>query len=232
MHSLDRPDFADLDRIGAQRFAQAAAHAGVRRVVYLGGLGLDDESLSSHLRSRREVERVLTDSVDTVALRAAIVVGQGGASWEMLCQLVERLPVMVTPRWVDTVTQPIALDDAVAYLAAAMRSDVPLGHYDIGAPEPTTYRSMLQTVATLLRRQLLIVPVPVLTPRLSARWVRLVTDVDAATATALVDSLVNPVQVTERRLEELTGHRAATFLDAATRALTDRLDRAAHELAV
>jgi uncharacterized protein YbjT (DUF2867 family) len=228
VHSLDRDDFETADREGARNFAAAAKAARVRRVVYLGGLGSEDDVLSPHLRSRREVERILSDEVETVALRASIVVGQGSASWEILCQLVERLPVMITPQWVKTATQPIALDDVVEYLTRCRDRDVvPAGHYDIGAPEPTTYQDMMQTVAKLLRKPLIVVPVPVLSPGLSARWLRLVTDVDMKTARALVRSLVNPVEVTEHRLEDLTGHHPMSFVDAATAALTDRLGEAA-----
>jgi uncharacterized protein YbjT (DUF2867 family) len=232
VHSLDRSDFASADREGALNFATAAKAAGVRRVIYLGGLGREEDDLSPHLRSRREVENVLSEHIETVALRAAIVIGQGSASWEILCQLVERLPVMVTPRWVNTATQPIALDDVVLYLILCIRSDIPAGHYDIGAPESTTYRNMMRAVAKLLRKTLIIVPVPLLSPRLSVRWLRLVTDVDMTTARALVESLVNPVEVTERRLEALTGHHAQSFEQAATAALADRLDRAAASVSV
>jgi uncharacterized protein YbjT (DUF2867 family) len=228
VHSLDRTDFEAADREGARNFALAAKAAGVSRVVYLGGLGREEDGLSPHLRSRREVENILSEQVETVALRASIVVGQGSASWEILCQLVERLPVMVTPRWVTTRTQPIALEDVVEYLARSSDRDVvPADHYDIGAPEATTYQVMMETVAKLLRKRLFILPVPVLSPGLSARWLRLVTDVDLTTAKALVRSLVNPVEVTERRLEALTGHHAMSFLEAATIALSDRLDHAA-----
>ena len=228
VHSLDRADFESADREGAHNFAIAAEAAGVRRVVYLGGLGSEDDALSPHLRSRREVEQILSDHVETVALRASIVVGQGSASWEILCQLVERLPVMVTPRWVKTATQPIAINDVVEYLIRSSdRNAVPADHYDIGAPESTTYQHMMETVAKLLRKPLIIVPVPVLSPGLSAGWLRLVTDVDMTTARSLVRSLVNPVEVTERRLEALTGHHPMSFVEAATAALSDRLDQAA-----
>src|SRR4051794_21714878 len=114
VHSLDRADFETYDADGARRFAAAATDAGVRRVVYLGGLGDERDELSAHLRSRREVEQILSTEMPTVALRAGIVVGAGSAAWEVLCQLVERLPAMITPRWVATRTQPIALDDVVA----------------------------------------------------------------------------------------------------------------------
>lgn len=227
VHSLDRSDFATADREGALNFATAAKSAGVRRVIYLGGLGREEDDLSAHLRSRREVETVLGDHIETVALRAAIVIGQGSASWEILCQLVERLPVMVTPRWVETATQPIAIDDVVAYLVCCLDPAIPPGHYDVGAPQPTTYRNMMGVVAKLLRRTLIILPVPMLSPGLSVRWLRLVTDVDMTTARALVQSLVNPVEVTERRLEALTGHHPQSFVQAATAALSDRLDHAA-----
>ncbi len=224
VHSLDHDDFEDRDRRGAQAFADAARRAGVVRIVYLGGLGADDTELSPHLRSRREVERILADAADTVALRAAVVVGQGSISWEMLCQLVERLPGMVTPRWVNTPTQPIALDDVVEYLARSLDpAVVPAGHYDVGVPEPTTYRAMIDTVARLLHRPLVILPVPLLTPRLSAWWLRGVTSVDLTTAKALVESLDQPVVVGERTIEDLTGHRAMPFLDAAEIALRERL---------
>ena len=228
VHSLDRDDFETADRDGARNFALAAKAAGVRRVVYLGGLGSEGDALSPHLRSRREVEQILSEHVETVALRASIVVGQGSASWEILCQLVERLPVMVTPRWVKTATQPIALNDVVEYLVRSADPEVvPADHYDIGAPESTTYQHMLEIVAKLLRKRLIIVPVPVLSPGLSAGWLRLVTDVDMTTARSLVQSLVNPVEVTERRLEALTGHHPMSFVAAATAALSDRLDQAA-----
>jgi uncharacterized protein YbjT (DUF2867 family) len=135
---------------------------------------------------------------------------------------------MVTPRWVKTATQPIAVDDVVEYLVRSSDRDaVPADHYDIGAPESTTYQQMMETVAKLLRKPLLIVPVPVLSPGLSAGWLRLVTDVDMTTARSLVQSLVNPVEVTERRLEALTGHQSMSFVEAATAALSDRLDQAA-----
>jgi len=232
VHSLGRSDFAAADSEGASNFAIAAKAAGVRRVIYLGGLGRDEDDLSPHLRSRREVENVLNEHIETVSLRAAIVIGQGSASWEILCQLVERLPLMVTPRWVDTVTQPIAIDDVITYLLRCLDPAIPAGHYDIGAPASTTYRNMMGTVAKLLRRKLIIVPVPLLSPGLSVRWLRLVTDVDMTTARSLVQSLVNPVEVTERRLEALTDHHPQSFVRAAKAALSDRLEQAAASVSI
>jgi uncharacterized protein YbjT (DUF2867 family) len=222
VHSLDRADFATYDADGARRFAAAASGAGVGRIVYLGGLGDEHDALSAHLRSRREVEHILSARMPTVALRAGIVVGAGSAAWEVLCQLVQRLPAMITPRWVDTRTQPIALDDVVDLLAGAVDVDrVPAGHYDVGAPESVTYRQMMLTIAHELGHHRLIVPVPVLTPRLSSFWLRLVTTVDMQTARNLVDSMTNTVVVHERRLEELTGVTPRPFEQAAREALAE-----------
>lgn len=222
VHSLDRPDFAEFDADGARAFGAAAARAGVERIVYLGGLGADDDDLSEHLRSRRDVENILTEHVPTVALRAGIVVGQGSISWELLCQLVEHLPVMITPKWVRTTTQPIAIDDVVDALVVAADSEVPPGAYEVGAPESLTYADMLRAVAHEMDRRLLIVPVPLLSPALSSHWLRLVTDVDLQTARSLVDSMTNDVVVTDRRFDDITGLRPMSFLDAAMSALADR----------
>ena len=231
VHTLDRPDFVERDRIGAQIFGDEAAGAGVNKVVYLGGLGDDDDDLSAHLRSRREVEQILTAALPTIALRAGIVVGDGSVSWEILCQLVERLPIMITPRWVQTRTQPIALQDVVAFLVAALDA-VPEGasdHFEVGAPESSTYRRMLQVAAGQMHRRLIIVPVPILTPALSSHWLRLITDVDLQTARSLVDSMTNEVVVTERRLEAISGHRPLPFEAAAEDALRRRSERKARE---
>jgi len=227
VHSLDSADFAARDRRGAQAFGDAAAAAGVRQVVYLGGLGDERDTLSAHLASRREVEGILRERVPTTVLRAGIVIGDGGISWEILRQLVARLPVMVTPRWVQTRTQPVAVADAVAYLVGVLGRDEALGEvYDVGGPDALTYGDMLRVVGRmpggLLR---LIVPVPLLTPRLSSHWLRLITDVDLPTARALIDSMSNEVVVRDRRIEEVTGHRAMGFAQAAERALQDRADR-------
>lgn len=227
VHSLDGADFTDRDRRGAEAFADAAASAGVRQVVYLGGLGEEDDHLSEHLRSRREVEGILRARVPTTVLRAGIVIGDGGISWEILRQLVARLPVMVTPRWVQTRTQPVAVDDALAFLVGVLGRDEALGEiYDIGGPEPLTYGDMLRAVGRMTGGRLrLIVPVPLLSPRLSSHWLRLVTDVDLTTARSLIDSMTNEVVVHDRRIEDLTGHKAVTFGEAAEAALQGRLKR-------
>ena len=226
VHSLATTDFTERDRAGAKAFAAATADAGVRQVVYLGGLGDDADDLSEHLRSRREVERILLDAAPTTAMRAGIVVGDGSISWELLRQLVERLPAMITPRWVETRTQPIALADAVFYLVGVAGRDDCIGRtFEVGGPEALTYRSMLMTVARLTGRRRLIVPVPVLSPRLSSHWLRLVTDVDLQTASALVESMTNEVVVHDHGIEEVLGHRPMNFAAAAAAALADRARR-------
>ncbi|MGW0654084.1 SDR family oxidoreductase [Streptomyces umbrinus] len=191
--------FEETDRRAARTFGERALAAGVRRIVYLGGLtpaGVPEEELSPHLRSRAEVGRVLLDSgVPTTVLRAAVIIGSGSASFEMLRYLTERLPVMVTPSWVRTRIQPIAVRDVLRMLvgAARMPDDVSRA-FDIGGPEILTYREMMvryAAVAGLPRR--LIVPVPVLTPRLSSHWVGLVTPVPNSIARPLTESLRHEV---------------------------------------
>jgi len=227
VHSLDSADFTDRDRKGAEAFADAAKAAGAGQVVYLGGLGDEDDELSEHLRSRREVEGILQSRVPTTVLRAGIVIGDGGISWEILRQLVHRLPIMITPRWVQTRTQPVAIEDALAFLVGVLGRDEALGEvYDIGGPEPLTYGEMLKVVGRMSGGVLrLIVPVPLLSPRLSSHWLRLITDVDLTTARALIDSMTNEVVVGDRRIEELTGHKAIPFREAAEHALQDRTRR-------
>jgi len=227
VHSLDSADFADRDRTGAEAFGDAAAAAGLRQVIYLGGLGDDGDQLSPHLASRRQVEGILRARVPTTVLRAGIVIGDGGISWEILRQLVARLPVMVTPKWVQTLTQPVAIDDAVAFLAGVLGRDEALGQvYDVGGPDPMTYGQMLTAVGRMPGGILrLIVPVPLLSPRLSSHWLRLITDVDLRTARALIDSMSNEVVVHDRRIEQLTGHRAMDFSAAAQAALQARSER-------
>lgn len=192
-------DFEAVDRAAAHLFADEAHAAGVRRLVYLGGLtpaGVPESELSPHLRSRAEVGRILADSgVPTAVLRAAVVIGSGSASFEMLRYLTERLPVMVTPRWVDTRVQPIAVRDVLRYLVgcAALPPEVSRT-FDIGGPDVLTYRAMMQGYARVaglpVRR---IVPVPVLSPRLSSLWIGLVTPVPPALARPLAESLRHEV---------------------------------------
>jgi uncharacterized protein YbjT (DUF2867 family) len=196
VHSLHRGDFVERDRAAARIVAEQARAAGVRRIVYLGGITPDGQRLSPHLASRAEVGRILLESgVPTVVLRAAIIIGSGSASFEMLRYLTERLPAMVTPKWVHNRIQPIAVRDVLHYLTGAgtMSGGINRG-FDIGGPDVLTYLEMMRryaTVAGLPRR--LVVPVPVLTPWLSAQWVNLVTPVPRSIAVPLIESLVHEV---------------------------------------
>jgi uncharacterized protein YbjT (DUF2867 family) len=228
VHSLAGTDFAEKDRAGACAFARAAAKAGVTQVVYLGGLGDESQGLSEHLRSRREVEHILMDSVPTTALRAGMVIGDGGISWEILRQLVIRLPVMITPRWVETRTQPISLSDALVALTGSLgRPDMVGESYEIGGPQPLTYRSMMLTVGRLMGHRRLILPVPLLSPKLSSHWLRFITDVDLTTARALVDSMSSEVVVHDCRINDLLAHQPMTFEVSVGAALEAREHRRA-----
>ncbi|HET8602436.1 MAG TPA: NAD(P)H-binding protein [Marmoricola sp.] len=224
VHSLDSRDFEVLDARAAQAFGHAAADAGVEQIIYLGGLGRDGDELSAHLRSRREVEGLLgSGGVPVTVLRAGIVVGHGGISWEITRQLVDHLPAMVTPRWVATRTQPIALDDVVRYLVGVLGLEEARGRvFEVGGPEVLQYRTMLQRVAALQGRPLPIVPVPMLSPALSARWLALVTDVDPQEGKALVDSMTNEVVVHDDSIRSLLPFELTDYDEAVRRALAER----------
>ena len=183
-------EFAQRDREGARNFGRAAEQAGVRRIVYLGGLEANGAS-SKHLASREEVARILAEHVaDTVHVRAAMVIGEGSASFVMLRSLVERLPVMVTPKWIDTRSQPVAIDDVLGTLAELAELEDPPKEVELGGADVLTYREMMQRFAGVLgRRPPAIVKVPVLSPSLSAHWVGLVTPVEASLARPLVEGL-------------------------------------------
>jgi uncharacterized protein YbjT (DUF2867 family) len=188
--------FEEKDRAAAQNVAAAAKTAGTKRIVYLGGLTPGGEKLSRHLRSRDEVGQILLDSgVPTTVLQAAVIIGSGGASFEMLRYLTERLPAMITPTWVHTRIQPIAVRDVLRYLvdAAALPADVSR-RFDIGGPDVLTYEQMMQSYARVagLRRRI-IIGTPFLSPRLSSHWINIVTPVPRAIARPLIDSLRNEV---------------------------------------
>lgn len=206
IHSLASDDFVRLDAEAARAFSAAAAEAGLERIVYLGGLGNSDQDLSAHLRSRREVEALLAgDGVPVTVLRAGIVIGDGGISWEITRQLVQRLPAMVGPRWVTTRTQPIALPDVIRYLVGVLDAEGARGRvFEIGGPEVLTYAEMMRRVAHIRHdRRLPIIIVPLLTPRLSSLWLALVTDVNTPTGRNLVDSMSNEVVVTDDAIREI-----------------------------
>ena len=224
VHSLDSPDFERKDADAAWAFAAAAAAAGLQRIVYLGGLGDDDDDLSAHLRSRRGVEQLLGSAgVPVTTLRAGIIVGHGGISWELTRQLVEHLPAMITPRWVRTRTQPIAVDDVVRYLVGVLELPEAAGHaYDIGGPEVLEYVTMMRRVAQIQGRKFLVMPVPLLTPQLSSLWLALVTDVDTQTARALVDSMTNEVVVRDDSIRALVPFDPMGYDEAVRLALAER----------
>ena len=224
VHSLQEGDFERRDAAGAAAFGEAAARAGLRRIIYLGGLGDDADDLSAHLRSRREVEnRLGAGGVPVTVIRAGIIIGHGGISWELTRQLVERLPVMITPRWVATRTQPIAVDDVVRYLTGVLEAPEAAGRvYEVGGPEVLQYSAMLRRVAAIENRPLLIVPVPLLSPSLSSLWLTLVTDIDPATGRALIDSMTNEVIVRDQSIRDLIPVQPMPYDDAVRVALRER----------
>lgn len=221
VHSLGSSDFAARDRRGARIVARAATASGVSQIVYLGGLGEDTPQLSEHLRSRIETEQVLSEgSVPVTSVRAAMVVGAGSAAFETILALVDRLPVMVCPRWVATPTQPIAIDDIVRYLVGVCGLPEAIGgQFDAGGPEVMSYREMIERIARLRGRHPHIVEVPVLTPRLSSYWLHLVTPVNAGIARPLIDGLKNATLARDDRLRKLVPFELTSFDDAARAAL-------------
>lgn len=216
-------DFEQKDRTGAENTRRAAEAAGVARIVYLGGLGLDDpEHLSDHLASRHEVGDVLAaGSVPVTELRAAVIIGSGSVSFEMLRHLAEVLPAMICPRWVTTTRcQPVAISDVLHYLVEVLALPDTAGRVlDIGGPDVLTYRDMMDRYAEVagLRRRL-IIPVPLLTPRLSSHWINLVTPLPYVLAKPLVDSLINDVVVRDQ-------HDIGRFVDHEPIGLTEALRR-------
>jgi uncharacterized protein YbjT (DUF2867 family) len=225
VHSLDDPDFERKDAEAARNVSKAAATAGVRQIIYMGGLGADDDDLSAHLRSRREVEGLLgQDGVPVTVLRAAIVVGHGGISWEITRQLVKNLPAMIVPKWVGTRTQPIALDDVIRYIAGVVDNEKAIDRvFEIGGTEQLTYLDMMKVAAELINgRKIPVVPVPVLTPRLSSYWLALVTDVDATTGRNLIDSMSTQVVVTDTSIRDVVPFEPLSYEESVRRALADR----------
>lgn len=226
VHSMGRGsgDFAEQDRQAARNFVSAAEAAGVRRVIYLGGLGETGDNLSHHLASRLEVAKILQGGrFSTTFLRAAVIIGYGGVSYEMVHSLVRRLPIMITPRWVSTRNQPIAVYDVIGYLAGCLEEPGTAGQtFDIGGPEVLTYREMMERFARIEGRWLKIIPVPVLTPKLSAYWVGLITPVKASIAIALIEGLKNEVICRDNRIRELLPIPLTPFDDALRTALAEQ----------
>jgi uncharacterized protein YbjT (DUF2867 family)/ligand-binding SRPBCC domain-containing protein len=233
VHSLEAgPDFAARDFAGARNFAEAAREAGVRRIVYLGGLGAAERGpLSEHLRSRQETgEALRSGGVPVVELRASVVLGAGSLSFEMIRALVERLPMMVWPRWVTVPTQPIGIEDVVAYLLAALSLDIPAGEsriYEIGGPDRVSYGDLMREYARQRGLRRAFISVPVLTPKLSSLWLRLVTPLQARVGRKLIEGVRNPTVVTDNSALADFPIRPLGVRDAMARALAEETSRAA-----
>lgn len=225
VHSMagGRSGFEERDRLAARNFVIAAERAGVSRVIYLGGLGEAGDELSEHLASRMEVATILKGgSFRTTVLRAAVIIGAGGASFEMIRSLVERLPVMIVPRWVGTRCQPIAVGDVIGYLTGCLEApETAGGTFDIGGPEILTYRDMMERFAAIEGKNLLILPVPVLTPRLSSYWVGLITPVKPSISMPLIEGLSNEVVCRDERIRQLIPLRLTSYDEAVRMALEE-----------
>ncbi|MGA7575011.1 MAG: SDR family oxidoreductase [Terriglobales bacterium] len=222
VHSMGSPGkFEEEDRRAASNFAASARLAGVRRIIYLGGLGAEGQSLSAHLRSRQEVADILRSSgIPTIEFRASIVIGSGSLSFEMIRALVQRLPVMICPRWVAVKAQPIAVEDVIAYLLQAL--ELPVGEaavFEIGGADQVSYGDIMREYARQCGLRRWMIPVPVLTPRLSSLWLGLVTPIYARVGRKLVDSMRNPTLVRNPSALAVFGIRPKGLKDAIESAL-------------
>lgn len=216
--------FEEQDRLAADNFAAAACAAGVRRIVYLGGLGEDEAELSAHLRSRHEVgERLRAHGVPVIELRASIIIGSGSLSFEMIRALVERLPVMVTPRWVQVTAQPIAISDVLDYLRAALTVETSNRSLiiEIGGPDRVSYGELMHEYARQRGLRRWMIPVPLLTPHLSSLWLGLVTPLYARVGRKLIDSLRHPTVVRDDTAKRLFSLRPIGVREAIASALRD-----------
>lgn len=220
VHSLQGKNFEAQDREGARNFATAAKECGVKRIIYLGGLGRGD-NLSSHLESRQEVGRVLRESgVPTLEFRASIIIGSGSLSYEMFRALVRKLPVMVMPRWTKMLAQPIAVEDVIAYLVEALKYETNQSEvFEIGGADQVSYLEIMKEFARQRGLRRLMIPVPVLSPRLSSLWLGLVTPLYAQVGRKLIDSVRNDTVITNNRAGEVFTVRPRGIADAIARAL-------------
>jgi uncharacterized protein YbjT (DUF2867 family) len=222
VHSMGAAgDFEEEDRRAARNFGAAAREAGVKRIIYLGGLGESERGLSAHLRSRQEVGRILCESgIPVIEFRASIVLGSGSLSFEMIRTLTERLPIMIAPRWVATLAQPIAIEDLIAYLAAAL--DLPVEEsriFEIGGADRVSYGNLMSEYARQRGLRRLIIPVPVLTPRLSSLWLALITPLYARVGRKLIDSMLSPSIVRDDVAQRVFKLRPQGYREAIARAL-------------
>jgi uncharacterized protein YbjT (DUF2867 family) len=226
VHSMNpaQKDFEEADRLAAKNMVMAAQKAQVKRIIYLGGLGEEEKGLSKHLRSRMEVLKVLhSGSVPVTTLRAAMIIGKGSVSFEILRALVKRLPVMITPRWVSTQSQPIAIHNVIHYLVGCLEQDQTIGQvFDMGGPDIVSYRQLMDIYAeeTGLKKRW-IIPVPVLTPRLSSLWIGLVTPYPSYIARPLAEGLRNRVVCRDNRIRELIPQKLIPCREAVKMALQE-----------
>ena len=224
VHSMgDGPDFEARDRQAATNFAEACRVAGVKRIIYLGGLGLEGPSLSKHLASRQETGKLLAQgTVPVTELRAAIIVGAGSASFEIVRDLANRLRVMICPRWVRSRCEPIVIHHVITYLIGVLRVPQSTGQVlEIGGGEILTYEEMLRQCAEVLGKKILIFRVPVLSPRLSSYWLNLITSVPMSVARPLVEGLRNDVVTTDHRIHDWIPLERVTFREGAAIALAE-----------
>lgn len=198
-------DFAQREKIQSQNFLKAATNAGVKRIIYLGGLINESLELSQHMKSRKDVGDILASGgIHVTQLRASLIIGAGGGSYAMLRYLVERLPLMVCPKWIKSLAQPIAVDDVIEYLVGCMEHSETSGKiYDIGGPEQITYERLMRVYATFLNRNLIVIEIPFLTTRLSSYWVDLITPVKASLARPLIDSLIHDTVVRDDSITKI-----------------------------
>lgn len=209
-------EFTEREKIQAQNFLKAAKESGVKRIIYLGGLVNDSLELSSHMKSRKEVGEILSSGdIPVTQLRASLIIGAGGGSYAMLRYLVERLRVMVCPKWVKTLSQPIAVDDVIEYLVKCIENKETIGKtFDIGGPEKITYEQLMRQYAAYLNKNLFVIQIPFLTTRLSSYWVDLVTPVKASLARPLIDSLVHDSTTKDDSITKIIPMRLKSIREA------------------
>jgi uncharacterized protein YbjT (DUF2867 family) len=218
IHSMySGKNYDEMDRLAARNIVSLSDELGIKRIIYLSGLGKKEDRLSRHLRSRKEVDRILrTAKTPITTFQAAMVIGPGSASFEIMRFLVDRLPVMITPRWVRTKTQPISIEDTVLYLVRCLEKPETIGEiYDIGGPEITTYHDLMRAYAKeagLARR--IVFPIPLLTPELSSYWVDLITPIKATIARPLIASLSQETICSENRIREIIPQKLLTIRES------------------
>jgi uncharacterized protein YbjT (DUF2867 family) len=225
IHSMySGKDYEEMDRTAAKNIASLSEELGIKRIIYLSGLGKEGDNLSRHLRSRKEVDRILrTSKTPITTFQAAMIIGPGSASFEIMRFLVDRLPVMITPKWVRTKTQPISIEDTVLYLVRCLEKPETVGEtFDIGGPEITTYHELMRAYAKevgLARR--IVFPIPLLTPELSSYWVNLITPIQASIARPLIAGLSQETICSENRIREIIPQKLLTIRESIHLTLSD-----------